>query len=1257
SSPAIGSDGTIYVGSWDKKLYAINPDGTEKWNFTTLGAIDSSPAISPDGIIYFGSYDNKLYAINPDGTENWNFTTGLEIRTSPAIDSNGIIYIGSLDNKLYAIYPNGTKKWHFMTGSYVEDSSAAIGHDGTIYVGSTDNNLYAINPDGTEKWTFTTGDEVYSSPAIGIDGTIYVGSQDNKLYAINPNGTEKWNFPTGDWVFSSPAIGFDGTIYVGSCDDKLYAINPDGTMKWHFTAGWFVVSSPAIGYDGTIYVGSHDKMLYAIGTPRSLVVNVTSHFTSLNSAAQSTISVHVTDGTNPVQGATVNLVSDNGGIFSPQSGITDANGDFKSIFNAPIIISQIICKISAEASKTGYNDGSGSVDVTINPIPWPMFSQNIRNTALSSYDTSTNLGKLKWYFTAGSNIHSVPAIGHDGTIYVGSEDHNLYAINPDGTKKWNFTTGYWVDSSPAIGSDGTIYVGSLDKKLYAISPDGFELWNFTTGEMIDESSPVIGSDGTIYIASLDYKLYAINPDGTQKWNFTTGGMVQSSPAISSDGTIYISSYDDRLYAINPDGTEKWSFLTKDNVHSSPSIGSDNTIYIGAGDRNLYALNPDGTEKWRFKAGGTLATTPAISIDGTIYIGCMDDKLYSINPDGSEKWNFTTGNNVRSSPSIGSDGTVYVGSHDHKIYAINPNGTEKWSFRTGFFVVSSAAIDVDGTIYIGSGDGRLYAFGKTKTPPIADAGENLVVNEGDYVQFNGNGSIGSAVSGSGQSYAPNPVALWHLDEGSGITIYDNSTNNNDGTIHGAFWTKYICWIVGPVLGFDGVDDYVEVPDSPSMDITNEITIDIWISIKSLNKRQSILLKDSETLSGTYNPYQLLITPDNRIEFLLGDGVNPYYAVTSNTALETGSWYHIVATYDGNNQMIYIFDALDAFSNIGDITLNTHNKSLRIGGVYQESTDTWHYPFNGYIDELVIYNYAVTTKPFGKSAEIKKYEWDFESDGIYDYTETIDNAPDGIFDGKINHSYGDDGSYKVTLRITDDLNFTDTDTCIITVQNVNPTVTIESITMEVEVGLRVAGRKYNNVSMTLFEDGNSLGYVSIERMSGSPDEQMAWIPVSINFSKSYNATVTYTPENPPNIGGNPVWIYLKSKDGNINRIHHTFNVQQSKNRDSEHWNHVEPWEVELNSHFIGLPFEITSHITDPGSDDEILTFTYGSQVKTVTYLNNPPNPDPYPSPEVNPVDKTDITTLVYEGSGTVTLVVKDDDNIRLGVGEGTDFKSVG
>ena len=79
--------------------------------------------------------------------------------------------------------------------------------------------------------------------------------------------------------------------------------------------------------------------------------------------------------------------------------------------------------------------------------------------------------------------------------------------------KWTFFTGGAVNSSPAIGDDGTIYVGSSDKKVYAINSDGTTNWVFTTGGAV-LSSPVLGADGTIYVGSLDFNLYAINPDGT-----------------------------------------------------------------------------------------------------------------------------------------------------------------------------------------------------------------------------------------------------------------------------------------------------------------------------------------------------------------------------------------------------------------------------------------------------------------------------------------------------------------------------------------------------------------------------------------------------------------------------------------------------------------------------------------------------------------------------------------------------------------------
>jgi outer membrane protein assembly factor BamB/flagellar basal body-associated protein FliL len=339
--------------------------------------------------------------------------------------------------------------------------------------------------------------------------------------------------------------------------------------------------------------------------------------------------------------------------------------------------------------------------------PWPMYRQNLNHTGLSLYNTSANNGKMLWNFTTNGDVRSSPVIGPDGTIYIGSDDYKLYAINRNGTQKWNFTTGYRIRSTPAIDSNGTIYLGGGDDYFYAIYPNGTKKWECWLGDDI-LSSPAIISNGTIYVGCYEY-LHAIYPNGTTKWSYRTGNWVWSSPAVDTNGTIYVGSWDKNLYAIYPNGTKKWSFSTPQSVRGAPAIGSDDTIYCGSAATFLYALNPDGTKKWDFWTG-QVSSSPAIGPNGVIYIGSVDNKIYAIYPNGTLKWTFLTGDDVNSAPAIGSDGTIYVGSNDNKIYAIYPNGTQKWNFTTGDFVESSPAIGSDGTVYVGSFDDKLYAIG-------------------------------------------------------------------------------------------------------------------------------------------------------------------------------------------------------------------------------------------------------------------------------------------------------------------------------------------------------------------------------------------------------------------------------------------------------------------------------------------------------------------------------------------------------------------
>jgi outer membrane protein assembly factor BamB len=275
SSPALGPDGTILVGSHDDELHVVSRDGKALWRFATGDLIFSSPAVFRGSIAYIGSDDDHLYALDLAGRRAlWRYRVGscpqtgvgphtsrCDVDAGPTIGTNGIIYTGG--DAIYAINPDGTLRWRYPTGGHVSSAPALL-PDGTVVAGSQDNLVYAIGPDGTKRWDFRAGNDVESAPAVADDGTIYVGSDDEKLYALSPTGQLLWAFNTGGDIRASPAVGLDGTIYVGAFDAQMYAIRKDGTLAWTFRTGDRIVSSALVDPDGTILFGSQDDRLYAL---------------------------------------------------------------------------------------------------------------------------------------------------------------------------------------------------------------------------------------------------------------------------------------------------------------------------------------------------------------------------------------------------------------------------------------------------------------------------------------------------------------------------------------------------------------------------------------------------------------------------------------------------------------------------------------------------------------------------------------------------------------------------------------------------------------------------------------------------------------------------------------------------------------------------------------------------------------------------------------------------------------------------------
>jgi len=663
SSPAIDANGIIYVGSrdynidstgeWicDGYLYSIRPDGTYKWRYKTGGRLSISPAIGGDGTIYVGSGDGFLYALYPSGGLKWRYETEGGVSSSPAIGADGTVYVGSDDDYLYAINPDGTLKWRYETGDYVR-SSPAIGSDGTIYVGSYDNHLYAINSDGTLKWLYEMGEDIYSSPAIGADGTVYVGSNDHYFYAVNPDGTLKWRYETGSNVRSSPAIGADGTVYVGSDDHYLYAFH-------HESPPVIVSVSPAVGNAGKV-VEFTAKMW---GTPPF------SYYWNFGGGAwpntSNDPSPAVTMCESGVYDASLTVTNSYGADtyqFELASVDLTPPGDWYMFGREPRR-NRRSPYVGAQTSTLDWKYDTGN---RLYSSPAIDANGTVYVGSLYGYLYAVNSdGTLRWRYANGIYVTSSPAIGADGTVYVGSGDNYVYAIYPSGILRWRYKTNGWVHSSPAISDDGTVYVGSHDGRIYAIAINGTLKWRYYTSWPV-YSSPAIGVDGTVYAAGWD--LYAFDPDGTVKWRFETDDDINSSPAIGADGTIYVGSNDHYFYAVNPDGTLKWRYETGGRIESSSAIGDDGIVYVGSADNYLYALNPDGTLFWRYETGDDVYSSPAIGADGTVYIGSYDGWIYAIDADGKLKWCYETDAKVYSSPAISENGAVYIGSHDGYLYA-------------------------------------------------------------------------------------------------------------------------------------------------------------------------------------------------------------------------------------------------------------------------------------------------------------------------------------------------------------------------------------------------------------------------------------------------------------------------------------------------------------------------------------------------------------------------------------------------------------
>ncbi len=164
------------------------------------------------------------------------------------------------------------------------------------------------------------------------------------------------------------------------------------------------------------------------------------------------------------------------------------------------------------------------------------------NTGLVAGQFTLSIADAAWQFTAGDSITCTPAVGNDGTVYIGSDDGYFYSFGSNGASKWKYKTGGALDTSSAsLSSDGsTVYAASEDGSLYAFATSkGARDWRELVARPPPACSPTLGADGTIYVKDSGNNLYALTPAGAAQVDVPgTGHFLRSADDRSRRHDLY-----------------------------------------------------------------------------------------------------------------------------------------------------------------------------------------------------------------------------------------------------------------------------------------------------------------------------------------------------------------------------------------------------------------------------------------------------------------------------------------------------------------------------------------------------------------------------------------------------------------------------------------------------------------------------------------------------------------------------------------------
>jgi outer membrane protein assembly factor BamB len=349
---------------------------------------------------------------------------------------------------------------------------------------------------------------------------------------------------------------------------------------------------------------------------------------------------------------------------------------------------------------------------------WPVFRGNMLQTGVAASTLAEQL-EVRWTFKTKDAVEGSAAIVR-GTVYVGSQDEYLYAIDlATGKEKWKFKAAP-IKVTPSVYQDA-VYVGDGDGWFHCVdAANGKERWKFEAGAEITSAANFSGSN--VLFGCGDENLYCLSAEGKLVWRFkVAGGPVLGSPAIAG-GSTFVSGCDSTLHVIDiAKGVQLGAVALEGQTGSTTAVVGDH-LYVGTMSNEVVAVDwKKAAIVWRFQVAKRQKPffASAAVTDALVIAGSRDKHVYGIDRNtGKEVWSFATRGNVDSSPVIVGQ-RLFVGSLDGNLYALDlAGGKELARFDLGGGetvnkgVAGSPAVG-EGCLVIGTNDGTVHCLGAKK----------------------------------------------------------------------------------------------------------------------------------------------------------------------------------------------------------------------------------------------------------------------------------------------------------------------------------------------------------------------------------------------------------------------------------------------------------------------------------------------------------------------------------------------------------------